>query len=177
MLMWRVLNSKYYFFLNIRIFNGRIPRPEKTNDLIPNDEGMGNHQRNCGFSLPLAVYMPVAARKRRTDFLLEAMRLPVARNWRTSASAAVDPLPGLLKIVFTFKKCHKRLLEAKVIRGTEHGILPQSRWSAANTDGDGEKRRGAENAERRWEEFDANLNRRNGAEIFTTEPMIGGRHR
>ena len=48
--------------------------------VIPDHQGLGNHQRNCGFSLPPGVYMPVAARKRRMDFLSEAMRLPVARN-------------------------------------------------------------------------------------------------
>jgi len=47
--------------------------------VIPDDERMGNHQRNCGLSLPSCVYIPVAARKRRLDFLLEAMRLKVAR--------------------------------------------------------------------------------------------------
>jgi len=77
--------------------------------VIPDNEGMGNHQRNCGFNLPVAVYMPVAARKRRMDFLSAAMRLPVARNWRTSASAAVAPLAGLLKTVFTTQPCHQLL--------------------------------------------------------------------
>ncbi len=46
---------------------------------------LGNHQRNCGLRLPLAVYMPVADRKRRIDFLLAAIRFPVARIWRNSA--------------------------------------------------------------------------------------------
>ena len=48
--------------------------------VIPDDEGMGNHQRNCGFSSPFNVYIPVAARKRSANFLFAAMRLPVARN-------------------------------------------------------------------------------------------------
>lgn len=69
--------------------------------VIPDDEGMGNHQRNCGFNSPFNVYIPVAARKRSANFLFAAMRLPVARNWRTSASAAVALLAGWLKIVFT----------------------------------------------------------------------------
>jgi len=48
--------------------------------VIPDDEGMGNHQRNCGFSSPFNVYIPVAAKKRSANFLLAAMRLPAARN-------------------------------------------------------------------------------------------------
>jgi len=64
-------------------------RPEEADDLIhlaniapviPDDEGMGNHQRNCGFSSPFNVYIPVAARKRSANFLFAAMRLPVACN-------------------------------------------------------------------------------------------------
>ena len=48
--------------------------------VVPDDQGMGNHQRNCGFNLPAVEYIPVAARKRTMDFLSPAMRLPVARN-------------------------------------------------------------------------------------------------
>jgi len=48
--------------------------------VVPDDQGMGNHQRNCGFNLPVPVYIPVAARKRKMAFLSAAMRLPVAFN-------------------------------------------------------------------------------------------------
>ena len=48
--------------------------------VVPDDQGMGNHQRNCGFNLPAPVYIPVAARKRKMAFLSAAMRLPVAFN-------------------------------------------------------------------------------------------------
>jgi hypothetical protein len=50
--------------------------------------------------------MPVAARKRTMAFLSAAMRLPVARNWRTSASTPFE-LAGLLTNVFTWLNCHK----------------------------------------------------------------------
>ena len=52
----------------------------KVATVVPDDQGMGDHQRNCGFNLPAAVYIPVAARKRKMDFLSAAMRLPVAFN-------------------------------------------------------------------------------------------------
>lgn len=72
--------------------------------VIPDDEGMGNHQRNCGFSSPFNVYIPVAARKRSANFLFAAMRLPVARNWRTSTSAVVELLACLLNGQIIVKK-------------------------------------------------------------------------
>ena len=48
--------------------------------VIPDDEGMGNHQRKRGFNWPFTVYIPVAASKQSADFLFAAMRLPVACN-------------------------------------------------------------------------------------------------
>jgi hypothetical protein len=67
---------------------------------------MRNHQRNCGLSSALAVYIPVAARKRRMDFLLARIRFPVARIWRTSVCAPFEPA-GLLLLVLTRRNCHK----------------------------------------------------------------------
>jgi len=44
------------------------------------------------------VYIPVAAKNRKADFLETATRLAVARNWRAAASAPFE-LTGLLMVV------------------------------------------------------------------------------
>jgi hypothetical protein len=55
--------------------------------------------------LPFNVYIPVAASKRRDSFLFAAIRLPVARNWRSSALIPFE-LAGLLRNVFMRLNCH-----------------------------------------------------------------------
>jgi hypothetical protein len=52
------------------------------------------------------VYIPVAAKKRKADFLEPATRLAVARIWRTAASAPFEPTGLLMVILFTQSKCH-----------------------------------------------------------------------
>ena len=67
--------------------------------VIADGKRVGKHQRNWGFSLPLAVYMPVA-NKRRIEAVREAViRFPVRRSCRASAFQSI-PLVCLLTNTF-----------------------------------------------------------------------------
>ena len=72
-------------WLKMRLEGNDFSRDTKVATVVADHQWLGNHQRNCGLSSPLAVYMPVAGRKRRIDFLLAAIRFPVARIWLNSA--------------------------------------------------------------------------------------------
>ncbi len=77
----------------------RIPAPGYSS-VETEDDRAGKHQRNCGFSLPLAVYMPVEARNRMAALLDELAFLAAARMRRISALISRPFLEPLTAFVF-----------------------------------------------------------------------------